>query len=90
MHGTAEYPLSKVQRVIWLNQLSRARSVNYNLGVALRLRGVVDVPRLQRCVGIVEDRNEALRTTLIPRGSEVAERVEERAGRELMQRRFHS
>ncbi|MFR9750892.1 non-ribosomal peptide synthase/polyketide synthase [Nocardia sp. 004] len=55
-------PLSPAQQRMWfLNQYDRSSSA-YNIPVALRLSGVLDVPALQAAIGDVVARHEALRT----------------------------
>jgi len=56
-------PLSFAQQRLWfLNQLD-ANSAVYNLAVALRLHGALDLKALQRTLSHIIERHESLRTT---------------------------
>jgi amino acid adenylation domain-containing protein len=75
--STAHYvfPASFAQQRLWfLDQLEGASAV-YNLKMALRLSGALDVPCLQRAVDAVVARHESLRTSFAMRGTELVQRV---------------
>ncbi|MEV4643216.1 amino acid adenylation domain-containing protein, partial [Actinoplanes sp. NPDC049548] len=59
-------PLSYAQQRLWfLNRLEdsdRGASAAYNMPLALRLRGDLDVAALEKAIGDVADRHESLRT----------------------------
>ena len=58
-----EAPLSFAQERLWFLDRLRPGDTAYNLGAALRLRGVDDEAALERALGEVVRRHEALRTT---------------------------
>ncbi|HEX2209622.1 MAG TPA: amino acid adenylation domain-containing protein, partial [Longimicrobium sp.] len=64
---TEGMPLSFAQERLWfLDQLQPGGSF-YNVPAAVRLSGALDVPALERALGEVVRRHEALRTTFAPR-----------------------
>ncbi|AUX43561.1 uncharacterized protein SOCE26_050110 [Sorangium cellulosum] len=72
-----EAPLqpSFAQQWMWfLDRMAPGRSV-YNIAVALRLRGALNVPALRRALGEIVRRHEALRTTFEGRGDTVVQVV---------------
>ncbi|MEZ5563400.1 MAG: amino acid adenylation domain-containing protein [Gammaproteobacteria bacterium] len=69
------FPASFAQQRLWfLDQLEGASAV-YNLKMALRLSGPLDLDGLQRAVDAVVARHESLRTSFARRGTEVVQRV---------------
>ncbi|APU15455.1 non-ribosomal peptide synthetase [Actinoalloteichus fjordicus] len=63
-HSVTQAPLSFGQEQLWfLDQLTPGLTT-YNILLAARLRGPLDVPVLQRCLSIVVERHEALRVTI--------------------------
>ena len=68
--GTGPAPLSFAQQRLWfLDQLDPAKPY-YNLPLALRLTGELDVPALSRALDAIVSRHEALRTTYSTREGE--------------------
>jgi amino acid adenylation domain-containing protein len=60
-----EIPLSFAQQRLWfLDQLEPGSSL-YNINRALRLRGLLDVAKLERALQAIGARHEALRTTFV-------------------------
>lgn len=55
-------PVSGTQRSMWLLNRNDPESAAYNIALALRLRGVVDVAAMTAALGDVVERHEALRT----------------------------
>uniref|UniRef100_UPI0035662B7D amino acid adenylation domain-containing protein n=1 Tax=Immundisolibacter sp. TaxID=1934948 RepID=UPI0035662B7D len=57
-------PLSHAQRRLWFLQQLEPQSSAYNMPVALRLGGALDVPRLSRSIEAIIRRHEILRTRI--------------------------
>jgi amino acid adenylation domain-containing protein len=56
-------PLSYAQQRLWfLDQLREGASTDYNVPVALRLRGELDLEALERTINTIVERHESLRT----------------------------
>jgi amino acid adenylation domain-containing protein len=60
---TGALPLSFAQERLWFLDRLQPRSASYNISTALRLSGALDVAALERALGEVVRRHEALRTT---------------------------
>ena len=58
----AALPLSFAQERLWFLDQLEPNSAVYNIPFGLRLRGVLDVAVLQRCLGEILRRHEPLRT----------------------------
>ena len=68
-------PLSFAQRRLWfINQLHPAGSV-YNIPVALRLKGCLDVLALELALNEIIRRHESLRTTFVVVNGDVSQRI---------------
>jgi natural product biosynthesis luciferase-like monooxygenase protein/amino acid adenylation domain-containing protein/non-ribosomal peptide synthase protein (TIGR01720 family) len=63
-------PASFAQRRLWLVDRMEPGSPAYNMPVALRLRGALEVRALRRSLDALAARHETLRTTLEERGGE--------------------
>jgi amino acid adenylation domain-containing protein len=61
-------PLSFAQERLWFLDRLRSGEISYNLPFALRLRGALDVDALERSLGEIVRRHDALRTTFRERG----------------------
>lgn len=59
-------PLSGAQRALYLVELLHPGTPMYNITVAVRLTGPLDVPRLRNAVARVVARHDSLRTTFVP------------------------
>ncbi|MBZ4016086.1 non-ribosomal peptide synthetase [Streptomyces purpurogeneiscleroticus] len=69
-------PASAQQRRVWfLDRLSPHSGGAYLMRGALRLRGTLDTAALQRSVGLLVERHEALRTSLRAEGGEPVQRI---------------
>src|SRR5207249_4795382 len=71
-------PLSFAQRGIWFRQMLSPGSAEYNMPVALRLRGPLDRAALARALREVVARHEVLRSTCRMEGDEPVAVVSER------------
>jgi amino acid adenylation domain-containing protein len=60
--GRTEPPLSFAQERLWFLDRLRPGEISYNLPFALRLRGALDVAALERSLGEIVRRHDALRT----------------------------
>ncbi|NBE96632.1 condensation domain-containing protein, partial [Nonomuraea sp. K271] len=58
-------PVSSAQRALYLAELLHPGTPMYNITVAVRLEGSLDVPRLRNAVARVVARHDALRTTFV-------------------------
>ncbi|WP_281278518.1 non-ribosomal peptide synthetase [Streptomyces tateyamensis] len=71
----ARLPLSYAQQRLWfLNRFADAGAA-YNIPVALRLRGELDVPALRLALGDLLERHESLRTVFSEQDGAVLQRV---------------
>ncbi|MEV4603150.1 condensation domain-containing protein [Amycolatopsis sp. NPDC049253] len=68
-------PASFGQRRLWLAEQTRPDTSLYTMGTALRLRGALDVPALERALTEVVARHEVLRSVLRLTGAEVSQVV---------------
>ncbi|HET7460811.1 MAG TPA: amino acid adenylation domain-containing protein [Longimicrobium sp.] len=57
-------PLSYAQEQLWLAERLNPGAVLYNVPAGLRLSGALDVPALERALGEIVRRHQALRTTV--------------------------
>ncbi|HYR07778.1 MAG TPA: amino acid adenylation domain-containing protein, partial [Longimicrobium sp.] len=73
---TAEMPLSFGQERLWFLQRLQPESTSYNHPWGLRLRGPLDVPRLERVLAELVRRHEPLRTTFPERDGLPVQRIE--------------
>jgi amino acid adenylation domain-containing protein/FkbH-like protein len=74
--GDGELQASFVQEQLWfLNQLDPASDA-YNVPAAVRLKGRLDLPALQRAVNHILIRHEALRTTFFSTEGTLRQRIE--------------
>ena len=61
--GASRAPLSYAQELLWLLDRSSPGITAYNVPLARRIRGPLDMAALGRAVDLVVDRHEILRTT---------------------------
>src|SRR5579864_8928753 len=62
-----DLPLSFAQQRLWFIDQLEKTSTEYNLPVALRLRGNLDRTALERAIGAIIERHETLRTRFVKR-----------------------
>ncbi|MCI3945700.1 non-ribosomal peptide synthetase [Pseudomonas syringae] len=55
------YGLASVQQGIWLDQMAHPELPYYNIGMALEIRGEVNVPLLEKAIQLVAERHDSLR-----------------------------
>lgn len=60
-----ELPLSFAQQRLWFIDQLQKTSTEYNLPMALRIRGALDLKALERAIGAIVERHEILRTRFI-------------------------
>ncbi len=65
-----ELPLSFAQQRLWFVDQLEPGSTAYNMVIAVRLKGRLNIPALERCVSEVLRRHEALRTTFDDSGEQ--------------------
>jgi amino acid adenylation domain-containing protein len=68
--GAGPAPLSFSQRRLWFLDRLEPGSAFYNLPSAMRLHGALDAPALERALGEIVRRHEALRTTFAEQAGE--------------------
>ncbi|MBW3570371.1 MAG: non-ribosomal peptide synthetase, partial [Gemmatimonadetes bacterium] len=73
--GTEPAPLSFSQERLWFLDRMDPGSPAYNVPWTLRVRGALDVPLLERALGEVVRRHDALRTTFVLDGERPVQRV---------------
>ncbi|HEY0605695.1 MAG TPA: amino acid adenylation domain-containing protein, partial [Herpetosiphonaceae bacterium] len=61
--GSTPLPLSFAQQRLWFIDQLQPDSIAYNVPLAFRLTGALDLPALERSVNTIVARHEALRTT---------------------------
>ena len=71
----SESPLSYGQRALHLVEQLAPQAAPYNLALAARVEGALDIGALARALRRLIDRHPALRTTLSPRGNEIRQIV---------------
>ncbi len=70
-----DYPASFAQKRLWfLNKLDPG-SPQYNINYSFRLKGALDVEKLQRCFNLLVSRHQGLRTNFVELNGEVYQRV---------------
>ncbi|MGI9174867.1 MAG: non-ribosomal peptide synthetase, partial [Rhodothermales bacterium] len=69
-------PLSFAQQRLWLLDQIEPGLTAYNLPLALRIEGPLDVNALERAVAEIARRHDALRTTFLTEGDRPVQRVE--------------
>jgi amino acid adenylation domain-containing protein len=70
-----DLPLSSAQRRLWLVDQLEPGSAQYNIALALRIRGELSPSALQQALSAVAARHEILRTTYLERDGEVRQRI---------------
>jgi len=76
-------PVSFSQERLWyLNQVDANPAV-YNLPLAFRMVGPLDVRLLQQCLDVIESRHEALRTTVVAQDGQPMQRIHQPRGMPL-------
>jgi amino acid adenylation domain-containing protein len=71
--GVNEFPLSFAQQRLWVLDRMDPGSAGYNLPLAVRLRGPLDVRALERAFDGLRARHESLRTTFAERGGQAVQ-----------------
>ncbi|WNN39141.1 amino acid adenylation domain-containing protein [Pseudomonas inefficax] len=72
----APVPLSYAQERLWLFDRLHPGSTTYNVPEAVRLRGALDLPALERSFSVLLQRHESLRTTFALDGDLPVQRVQ--------------
>ena len=65
-----EYPLSPAQQRLWLAEQLMPGLPVYNIPIAFRLEGVLNVPALQKAIETIVERHASLRTRFVSRQGE--------------------
>ncbi len=78
-----ELPASFGQRQIWLAHHAAPDPATYNESLAYDVRGVVDRDRLRRCLGVLVDRHEVLRTALVREEDRLVQKIAAAGSMEL-------
>src|SRR5258708_14543844 len=77
---SGDVPLSYAQQRLWFIDQLEGGSAAYNMPVAMRLRGDLNVMELKRALETIVERHEVLRTHLETRGGEGVQVIEEQWG----------
>ncbi|HEY6050309.1 MAG TPA: condensation domain-containing protein, partial [Thermoanaerobaculia bacterium] len=77
--AVSDFPLSFAQQRLWFIDQLEPLSGAYNLSIALRLQGPLDVPALERSLGEILRRHDVLRTHFSARNGEPVQVVAEPA-----------
>jgi nonribosomal peptide synthetase DhbF len=79
------FPMSFAQKGLWFLHLLEGPSATYNVPLAVRVRGDIDVPALELALADVRERHESLRTVLCEVEERPCQRIvpAEEAGRVL-------
>jgi amino acid adenylation domain-containing protein len=80
VEGDGPFPLSFAQERLWFLDRLQPDSAFYNIATALRIRGALDAAALERALGEVARRHEALRTRFVETGGAPVQRIEPFAG----------
>ncbi|MBQ6659884.1 MAG: amino acid adenylation domain-containing protein [Lachnospiraceae bacterium] len=78
-HKRDSFPLSDVQRGIWMDYLLESDSAVYNIPFACKIRGAVDQEVLKQSLQRILDRNDAWRCVIVKEGDETVQKVCESA-----------
>ncbi|HSX60437.1 MAG TPA: amino acid adenylation domain-containing protein, partial [Tahibacter sp.] len=68
-------PLSFAQQRLWFVDRFEGGSVQYNMPVAMRLTGALDIAALQRALDAIVARHEVLRTVYVETGGSAVQRI---------------
>lgn len=80
---SALVPLSYQQQRIWFIEQMMPGGGAYNMPVALRIHGELDINLLQQVFNSLVQRHAALRTTFVKKNSEVSQRISEFSPNEI-------
>ncbi len=75
--GDDSRPLSYAQELVWLLGNASPGLIAYNMPVARRLKGALDIAALERSLGAIAARHDVLRTRFVVSGGEPAAFVDE-------------
>jgi len=81
--GKPEYPLTPVQKRLWFFEQLEPGTWFYNVPARLSFDGALDARALERALGEIVRRHDALRTTIAMRGDEPRQIVASAGGFEL-------
>lgn len=73
------YPLSPAQKRLFIVHQLNSGKTNYNMPMAARIKGNLDLPRLQKAFDMLIERHEALRTSFCLKNGEPLQHIHENA-----------
>ncbi|MBX8474274.1 amino acid adenylation domain-containing protein [Pseudomonas cichorii] len=72
---TPAYGLASVQQGIWLDQMAHPELPYYNIGMAMEIRGEIDVPLFEKAIQLVVERHDSLRLSFDVQDGVACQRV---------------
>jgi amino acid adenylation domain-containing protein len=82
---TSDAPLSFAQELLWLQAQMSPNAATYNVPMALRINGALDLGRLRSALTMLAERHEALRTSFLEGADGPRQRIASKARANVME-----